>query len=318
METLLLLTYAAICFCIFKFFKVPVNKWTVPSAVLGGIVLVGALVFTMNYNHPYSERLRKYSSTTPIVPTVSGRVIEVPITPNTLLEQGDVLFRLDDTRYRDKVAALEAELISAQEELERAALLAKRGAGPERNKDLAQAKVDEIGAQLHSARYDLEETVIKAPTRGYATQVFLHPGMMAVSMPLRPVMVFVHEEADTFVGWFRQNSLLRLTPGDAAEIAFDSLPGQVFSGTVVQVLPVTAEGQLQPTGNLMADNSAVAGRLPVQIRITDPDFDAYQEQIPGGAFGQAAIYSEHAHHVAVMRKILLRMSAWMNYLYPFH
>jgi hypothetical protein len=35
-------------------------------------------------------------------------------------------------------------------------------------------------------------------------------------------------------------------------------------------------------------------------------------------FGQSAIYTEHAHHVAVMRKLLLRMASWMDYLFPFH
>ena len=34
METLLLLTYAAICIFIFKVFKVPLNKWTVPLSLI--------------------------------------------------------------------------------------------------------------------------------------------------------------------------------------------------------------------------------------------------------------------------------------------
>ena len=55
MEILLTLTYAAIVYVIFKVFKVPLNKWTLPSAVLGGVVMLGALILTMNYNHPYTE-----------------------------------------------------------------------------------------------------------------------------------------------------------------------------------------------------------------------------------------------------------------------
>ena len=38
MDLLLILTYTAICFGIFKFFKIPLNKWSVPTAVLGGII----------------------------------------------------------------------------------------------------------------------------------------------------------------------------------------------------------------------------------------------------------------------------------------
>lgn len=36
MDLLLILTYAAICIVIFKVFKIPLTKWTVPTAVLGG------------------------------------------------------------------------------------------------------------------------------------------------------------------------------------------------------------------------------------------------------------------------------------------
>ena len=94
MDLLLILTYAAVCIAIFKVFKIPLNKWSVPTAVLGGIFLIGALIFVMNYNHPYSEISRQYFVTTPIVPTVSGRVVEVPVKGNAKLKKGDVLFRI--------------------------------------------------------------------------------------------------------------------------------------------------------------------------------------------------------------------------------
>lgn len=233
------------------------------------------------------------------------------------MEKGDVLFRIDDIQYKAKVKSVTAELTAAKEDLARATKLAASGAGPKRNQDLAQAKVDDLTAQLTAAQNNLDETTVRAPTKGYVTQLFLHPGMMAVNLPLRPVMVFVHLESDIFAGWFRQNSLLRLQLEEVAEIAFDGIPGEVFSGKVIGLLPVTAEGQLQPSGNLATDTNP-AGRIPVHIQITDPDFDAFRAQVPGGAYGQAAVYSEHAHHVAVMRKILLRMSSWMNYLFPFH
>lgn len=317
METLLFLTYAAICVVIFKVFRVPLNKWTVPSAALGGVLIVGALVVVMNYNHPFAERARKYELTTPIVPTIAGRVVSVDAEPNSLLEKGDVLFTIEQTKYKAIVDSLTARVESAKLDMERAEQLARTGAGSVRNRDLTRATYEDLSNQLIEAQFNLDETVVRAPTRGYISQRFLEPGMMAVSIPIRPVMVFVHQENDIFTGWFRQNSLLRLKEGDEAEIAFDGIPGRVFSGEVETVLPILAEGQLQPTGNLMTDNAG-PGRVPVRVRITDPDFDKYRAQLPGGAYGQIALYSEHAHHVAIMRKILLRMSSWMNYLFPFH
>ena len=32
MEMLILLTYSAICIVIFKLFKIPLNKWSIPTA----------------------------------------------------------------------------------------------------------------------------------------------------------------------------------------------------------------------------------------------------------------------------------------------
>ena len=87
METLLLLTYTAICIFIFKVFKVPLNKWTVPTAALGGAVLIGSLVLVMNYNHPYSYMARELFVTTPIVPAVGGIVISVDVEPNELVRE---------------------------------------------------------------------------------------------------------------------------------------------------------------------------------------------------------------------------------------
>ena len=77
MDLLLILTYTALCIGIFKVFKIPLNKWTVPTAVLGGVVLIGALILLMNYNHPHSNMASSVYVTTPIVPNVRGTVEEV-------------------------------------------------------------------------------------------------------------------------------------------------------------------------------------------------------------------------------------------------
>ncbi len=319
MDLLLILTYTAICVALFKIFRIPLNKWTVPTAVLGGIVLIGALIFTMNYNHPYSEVARSYFVSTPVIPVVTGQVIEVPVQGNQPLKKGDVLFRIDPLPFENRVKSLKAQLVSAQADVFRASELLKRNVGTRRDLDITTSRADDLQAQLNIAQYELDNTVVRAPSQGYVTHVSLRPGMMATRLPLRPSMVFIPEEGYYFTAWMRQNSLLRLTEGDEAEVAFDGIPGQVFAGKVKNVLSVIAEGQVQPSGTLISyTGSPPAGRVPVIIEITDPNFAQYSKHMPGGAYGQAALYSQHFHHVAVMRKILLRMSAWMNYIFPFH
>jgi multidrug resistance efflux pump len=316
-DFLLILTYAALCVFAFKVFRIPINKWTVPTAVLGGVVLIGALLLIMNYNHPFSESVRQYFVTTPMLPEVRGRVVEVPIQPNIPLKKGDVLFRIDPKPFEDKLRGLEGEMLAARKDLERAEELYAKQVGSERARDEARAKVDDLQAKLDDARFDLEQTVVTAPSDGFVVQLALRPGMMGLPLAFSPSLIFAHQEDRTFFGWFRQNSLLRLEPGSEAEVTLDSIPGVIFKGEVREVLPVIGEGQIRPGADLFRfDQQRSPGRIPVAIKITDPAIEQYE--LPMGVFGQAAIYSEHFHHIGVLRRVLLRMAAWMNYVFPLH
>ncbi|NJI24631.1 HlyD family secretion protein [Aeromonas veronii] len=345
MDLLLILTYTALCVAIFKIFRIPLNKWTVPTAALGGVVLIGTLIMLMNYNHPYSEMARNYYVSTPIVPLVKGRVVEVPVQANQPVKKGDVLFRIDDEPFRLKVESLtarvesnrehlksiEARLRSAKLDRDRAKELMQRNVGKQRDLDVSQANVDDIvaqidqqkatlndlQAQLMEAKYQQSQTVVYAPSDGHVVQLALRPGMIATPFMYRPVMTFIHKDDTAYVGWFWQNSMQRLAVGDEAEVVIDGVPGKIFKGKVTAVVPAIAAGNVQANAMLLDQNSAIRpGRMPVLISITDPEWAKYQ--VIAGASGQAAVYTEYFHHVSVMRKVLLRMASWMNYLFPFH
>ncbi|MDA0706630.1 MAG: HlyD family secretion protein [Proteobacteria bacterium] len=377
MDLLLLMTYTAICVAVFKIFKIPLNKWSVPTAALGGVILIGTLVLLMNYNHPYSDMAREFYVSTPIVPVVAGVVTSVEIEANTLVDKGTVLFRIDPKPYESAVRQKQALLAGSSQnvkELESAAaaararvveasanrdrsegvfrryekgfasgafsevdldnrrqlFLADEAAVARANADLDRAQlalessidgenpdVARLQAELEQARYDLERTVVRAPTGGYVSQLMLRPGMMAANLPLRPLMVFVHDEQAPLVAAFRQNSGLRLRAGFEAEIVYPSIPGRVFHGTVTRVLPNLAEGEVQTGGSLIETAEAFrqSGRIPVVIEITD---DMSEFGLPTGSQAQVAVYSDRFSHVAIMRRILLRMSSWQNYLYLDH
>src|SRR5262245_7240579 len=137
MDLLLILTYGALCYAAFKFLDIPVNKWTVPTAVLGGVFMIGFMLLFMNYNHPYSKLGRIYFVTTPIVAEVQGRVIEVPATPNTPLKQGDVLFKIEPAVYEAAVAERRAALAEAEQQVPKLAA----------SLEAAEGKVREVTAE---------------------------------------------------------------------------------------------------------------------------------------------------------------------------
>ena len=114
MDLLIILTYVAFAWAMFKIFKIPVNKWTIPTAALGGIFIVSGLILLMNYNHPYTFKAQKAVISIPVVPQVTGVVIEVTDKKNTLIKKGEVLFRLDPTRYQARVDRLMADIVTAE------------------------------------------------------------------------------------------------------------------------------------------------------------------------------------------------------------
>lgn len=376
MELLLILIYVAICYAIFKVFRIPVNQWSLATATLGGIFGIALLLLVMNYNHPFTAQARIYYAVTPIMPGVKGRVTEVPVQPNVLLKEGDELFRLDARPYEyavdqkkallaeaeqnvaqlkaslDQATAeagrLEAQVNLAQENYDRQAILFEKHVVAKatldtytRNLETAQQSLtaaeaaeerarlafsSEIGgvntsvaqlqADLSDAEFDLEQTVVRAPSAGFVTQVALRPGMYVVPAPLRPVMVFVNrgEHDEVLIGAFAQNSLQRVKPDDDAEVAFDAVPGRIFKGKVVQVLNAIAAGQIQATGAVQdfAIEAASGGRALAEIRLTD---DVSDYQIPLGSTAQIAVLTEHWHHIALLRRILLRMKSWQNFVF---
>lgn len=315
MDLLLILTYTAICFVIFKVFKIPLNKWTVPTAVLGGVVLIGLLLMTMNYNHPYGKYAKDVFVSVPIVPAVRGMVVSVDVQTNVPLTKGDVLFKIDPVPFEQRVAGFKAQLKAATIDLDRAKELLRRKAGKKRDVDQATANVDNLSSKLVIAEYDLQRTVVRAPSDGMVTQMALRPGVMAVPIPLRPAMVFIPRQKREIAASFWQNSLLRMKAGYQAEVILDSMPGHVFQGKVKAILPAMSEGDVQSSGNLISANRLAAHGRAVAIIELEEDLDDYG--LPLGVQGKAAIISDHdILHVSLIRRILLRMVGWINYVFP--
>ena len=60
----------------------------------------------MNYNHPYTFKAQKAVISIPVVPQVTGVVTEVTDKKNTLINKGEVLFKLNPGRYQARVDRL--------------------------------------------------------------------------------------------------------------------------------------------------------------------------------------------------------------------
>jgi len=318
METLMILTYTALCWIIFKVFRIPVNKWSLTTAVLGGVLMIGAMLAGMAYFHPGSRSARIYYITTQIVSNVRGKVIEIDVKPNVPVKKGDILFKIDPTPYQAVVDDLKAQLKFAEQRLKDTKQLAETAGGSKFDVYNWEKEVASLKAKLIKAQFDLDSCTVRAPGNGYVTQVRVRPGQMAVPIPALPVMTFVNSDTATLIAGFGQEPVQNIKKGDPAEAVFVSIPGRSFQGKVKEVLPALAEGELNANRNMVSLSQQLpAGQVPVVIQL---DKNISSLHLPLGVESTVAVYGAQTgfwSHVAIIRKILLRMVAW-SYFLRFH
>ena len=423
-------TYGFVCWLLFAKLKlIPINTYTVVTAILGGVLILVMLLLFLTLYHPFAKDGRLYAYTTPIVPEVRGIVVSVPVVQGTMVEKGDVLFQVDPQPYRFEVERLQGALdqantevaqleqrlqaatarsknaqamleaseseldLQTREEIEQAravrsqavtavdfaqlelsrseeqlaaGIIAQQerdvfkqrfdtasaqlseaeaalrqaeqrlGSGSSRiesaREELAAAEAQErevrlelesesaglnpevrqILAELQNAQFDLEQTTVRAPARGFASQVFLRPGQMAVPLPAFPTMIFVHADKYELIASFPQNTIQYLEPGLDAELAFKMYPGKIFKGKVKGIAQITPEGQFIPSGQVRNVSPTTSTKIPV---IFEYGPDVEELNLPIGAQVGVAVYTHHIHAISIVRKILLRIKSWENYMF---
>ena len=181
---------------------------------------------------------------------------------------------------------------------------------------VAQVQVSEAAAantraQLETAKWDLSQTKVFAPGNGTMVNVMLRPGFFVAGMPFNEVMTFVDNEYQIFA-FFGQNELHQVVPGDEAEITLDTYPGRIIKAHVDSVLWAQSQGQVDASGNLPKTSiSAPPGRFPVKLVVAEKDHDVF---LAAGAAGAAAIYTEHIAPIHIIRKVLLRVESYLDYV----
>jgi multidrug resistance efflux pump len=194
----------------------------------------------------------------------------------------------------------------------RAKLSAKSEQGEQ--DEVASTKAEIISAQaaLDNAKWRLSQTVYYAPANGRVVSLALRPGAMAVNFPALPAMTFVEDE-QWILAVFRQNEVRKIKPGQEAEVAFKMIPGRVIKCKVDSVMWATAQGQL-PIGG--ASTSAGIAPIPpyslaVRLLVDKKDKDVF---LASGAIGAGAVYSDSFHAIHILRKVIVRIGAKLDWL----
>ena len=176
---------------------------------------------------------------------------------------------------------------------------------------VSRAQVETTRAQLANARWNLQETTVRAPGNGTMVNVMLRPGFFVAGMPFNEVMTFVDNEYQIFA-LFNQNELHQIASGNEAEITLDTYPGRIVKAHVDSIIWAQSQGQLDASGNLpMTTFTAPPGRFPVKLLVEQKDNALF---LAAGARGAAAIYTERLTLIHLIRKVLLRTQSYFDYI----
>lgn len=313
MIVFLLNTYLVVLFGLVKFRIVRFTLFWKTSPFFVLLLLLLGLFIPMSWGAPSGPVVLGHQSVA-IVPDVAGEVIEVSVQANVALRANDVLFRIDPVPYRAQVRALEAQLGFAQLRLDQMTQLERTSAGRAFDVQQRQAEVDQLKAQLEGARWNLDKTVVRAPADGYVTNLALRKGARVSNLSVAPVMAFI-DTAGIMAGVnIQQIDARYIRPGQQVELTFKYLPGRILTGKVELVLQAISTGQVQASGLAVTPKDVAAAPFVVRVVLDDT---GVAQSLPAGSVGTAAIFTEHVTASHIIRRVLLRQEAILNYINPF-
>ena len=310
MIAVLLNSYIVIL-ALFVWLKViPFNMFWKISPVVVLLALLFGLFIPMGWGAP-SGPVALIRNSVQIIPSVSGEVIDIPVTANVPLRAGDVLFRIDPTTYKAQVEAIDAQLKFAELRLSQMSELYARDAGRRFDVEQRQSEVDQLKAQLDGAKWNLEKTTVVAPADGYVTNLTLRKGARVTGQS--PVMAFIDTSEVLLGAEIAQVDARYIETGQKAEVTFKTFPGQVYTGRVETVLQAIATGQAAVSGLAVTPSEIQSAPFVVRIKLDD---SALAARLPAGSTGVAAIFTDHVKASHVIRQVLLRQIAITNFVNP--
>lgn len=251
------------------------------------------------------------------VSTAQAKVVEAQANVDHLKAQGKRVFELEEQEIysrargdqaRSAIIKADAQLVSAQAELEKAKQTL--GAKGEENPKIRSAL-----AKLKKTQIDLSRTTIIAPSHGGITNLKIDEGHYAsVGAPL---MTFIEVENVWVKANLRENSIANIKVGTPVEIILDSAPGRIFNGKVNSMGFAVSHEKGGAIGDLETIESKAgwlrdAQRFPVYISFDDDSTRGYRRL---GGQADVQFYSTDNWLINSLGWIWIRLLSWFSFIY---
>jgi len=215
----------------------PPPAFTMPPTAVGVVNVAPA---TVPENYEFSGQVQPFRRVQ-VRARVDGVIIDRPFTEGSVVQKGQVLYRLDQVRYEAAYRTTVARLDNAKRTLARLEPLLPRHAVAQQDVDNARSELELAQAQVDAAKKDLDDTVIRAEIAGLVGRAQMDLGarvtgpadLLTTIDELNPVYVTFHPSSQQLIAWQQDPQAARLLqPGTSGPAVHVVLPdGSLYPGT---------------------------------------------------------------------------------------
>ena len=170
--------------------------------------------------------------------------------------------------------------------------------------------VAQIQAQLDQAKWELEQTVIRAPGDGFVTAMALSIGDRATQA--RAVMSFIVADQVTIVGMFRRTDSGPSSPARQSSSFSTMIQAASTKRRSPESPQGVGQGQIAVSGTL-ARAGSIGGAKTYPAVISIPK-DIDRSHLKLGMPGSATVFAEDAGVIGLIMSILVWVSSYAAYL----
>ncbi|MDR0539398.1 MAG: efflux RND transporter periplasmic adaptor subunit [Spirochaetaceae bacterium] len=259
----------------------PLKKYTALCAAFAVTAALAVVVLLLNRAHPKTDDAYLIADTIEIAPEVSGRIIEMNISDNQYVSEGEVLFRIEPEFYqlmRDKAAAAEKQARNTYNRM--LPLSGRNGSVSAEQMDIYITALSLAEADLALAERALAHTVVQAPFDGLVSGLRGTAGMLAAVGV--PVFTLIDTREWFVLANFRETELSDIHPGSEASVWLMSAPDRRFDAEIDSIAwgvqpsdAIVILGQMPLTRRSM-EWVRIAQRFPVKLRVKNPDHNLFR------------------------------------------
>ncbi len=234
---------------------------------------------------PWTRDARVRANVVSVAPDVSGFVDDIRVRNDQFVHKGDVLFIIDQDRFRLSLADAEATLAARHAQhlmaLAQYQRRTKLSAGysitvedldnAHRQSETAAANYQQAIASRDTAALNLSRTEVRASVNGFVTNLNLAAGTFASQG--KPVMALIDSDSYRVEAYFEETKIPHIKPSGSAEIyLMDGSPA--LQGTVSSIARGITDQDNKDGPQLLSSVNPtftwvrLAQRIPVTVHLT--------------------------------------------------